>query len=124
VGGGGLVEIEDLNHEERIALVALIELLVESDAAVSEQEIDHIQDVAAAIGPDEFRKLAEEVDRSIEDEDALKDLLRRIQRPEARELIFETALETAIPDGILTHESEILEWLEAEWDLKVEIGDV
>jgi hypothetical protein len=118
------VEIPDLNHEERLALVALIEFLVESDAAVSEQEIDHIQDVAQAIGVEEFRSLAEEVDRTVEDEDGLRDMLRGIQRPEARELIFETALETAIPDGILTHESEILEWLEAEWDLKVEIGDV
>ena len=117
------MEIPDLNHEEKIALVALIELLVESDAAVSEQEIEQIQDVASAIGPAEFRKLAEEVDRRIADEDALKALLRTITRPEARELIFETALETAIPDGILTHESDILEWLEAEWELKVEIGE-
>lgn len=118
------MEIADLNHEEKVALVALVEFLVESDTAVSEQEIDHIQAIAEALGEDEFRKLAEEVDRRVEDEDGLRELLSAVQRPDAREVIFETALETAIPDGILTHESEILEWLEEEWDLQVEIGEV
>lgn len=118
------MEIRDLSRDEKIALVALIEYLVESDTAVSEQEIDQIQAIAGEIGETEFRLLAEEVDRRFDDEDALREFLKTIARTEARELIFEKALETAIPDGILTHESEMLEWLEKEWRIQVEIGDV
>lgn len=117
------MEIRDLSRDEKIALVGLIEYLVESDTAVSEQEIDQIQSIAAEIGHEEFRSLAQEVDRRFEDEAALRGFLKTIVRREARDLIFEKALETAIPDGILTHESDMLEWLEREWAIEVEIGD-
>jgi len=114
------VEIRDLSHDERIALVALVELLASSDAGASEDEIDRIGEIGDALGgAEQYRQLAEEVDRRFADEEELKDFLATIDRQEAREVVFETALEVAMPDGIQSREAEFLEWLEDEWGLSV-----
>jgi hypothetical protein len=114
------VEIGDLNRDEKTALVALVELLAASDRDASEDEIQRIEDIAEEVGgPEEYRRLAEEVDGRFTGEDELKAFLGTIERQEAREVIFETALEIAMPDGILAREAGFLEWLEKEWDLSV-----
>jgi integrase len=114
------VEIRDLSHDEKTALVALVELLVSSDKEASEDEADRIAEIAHSVGgPEAYRLLAEEVDRRFADEDDLKAFLATIERQEARELVFERALELAMPDGIRSHEAEFLEWLERQWNLNV-----
>jgi len=118
------VEIRDLSHDEKIALVALVRLLVSSDAEASEDEVDRIGEIADAFGgTEQYHQLAEEVDRRFADEDELKAFLATIDRQEAREVVFETALEVAMPDGIHTREAEFLEWLEDEWGLNVLFAD-
>ena len=97
------MEIRDLSHDEKIALVALVRLLVSSDAEASEDEVDRIGEIADAFGgTEQYHQLAEEVDRRFADEDELKAFLATIDRQEAREVVFETALEVAMPDGIHT----------------------
>ena len=114
------MEIRDLSHDEKVALVALVELLVSSDKEASEDEAERIGEIAQAIGgPGAYRQLAEEVDRRFADEEDLKAFLATIERQETRELIFERALELAMPDGIRSREAEFLEWLENEWNLNV-----
>jgi hypothetical protein len=114
------VEIPDLTHDEKIALVALVELLAASDRDASDEEVGKIEEISDALGsPDDYHRLAEEVDRRFEDVESLKAFLERIGRQEAREIIFEKALEIAMPDGILGREAEFLEWLEREWHLKI-----
>ena len=114
------MEIRDLSHDEKTALVALVELLASSDAGASEDDFDRIGEIADAFGgTEQYRQLAEEVDRRFADEDELKAFLATIDRQEAREVVFETALEVAMPDGIQTREAEFLEWLEDEWGLNV-----
>jgi hypothetical protein len=114
------VEIRDLSHDEKTALVALVELLGSSDKGASEDEIAKIEEISDGVGGAEaYRALAEEVDRRFRDETDLRAFLGTIQRQEPREIIFETALEIAMPEGILTREADLLEWLEKEWDLNV-----
>lgn len=119
----GDVEIRDLTHDERIALVALLELVVESDANVSEGELDEIAAVADELGAEEYRALAAEVDRRFADEDALKTFLRTISRQEAREVIYGAALEAALPEAVGVRESEALDWLAAEWKVSVVVAN-
>src|SRR5262245_43088960 len=114
------MELTDLTHDERLALVALVETVVASDVTVSEDEQAHIARIAAAFGDEHYRALVEEADRRFPDEPALKTFLAALIRREARELIYGTVLDAALPDLIDRHESSLLGWLATAWDISVE----
>ena len=114
------MELTDLTHDERLALVALVENVVASDAEVSEDEAAQIDRIAAAFGDEPYRALAREVDERFEDEASLKTFLAALLRPEARELIYGTVLDAALPDVIDRHESSLLGWLATEWGITVQ----
>jgi hypothetical protein len=117
------MEIKDLDHDERVALVGLIEFIGESNREVTDEELERISSVAAALGPDTYRRLADEADRRFPDEAALRRFLAGVGREEARELIFAEAVELAIGDTIQASESNLLDWLAEQWDLDVRFED-
>jgi len=117
------MELRDLNHEERLSLVALLEQVVESEGAVSEAEVAKIERVVAALGEDEYRRLVEEVDSRFTDEASLKKFLGGVGRQDARELIYGTVLETAAEHTVSTPESTVLDWLAELWDVHLAIAD-
>ena len=117
------MELRDLNHDERLSLVALLGEVVESDSSASDAEASAIDRVVEALGEDEYRRLADEVDTRFTDEAGFKAVLVGIGRQEARELIYGTVLETATADTVNTSESEILDWLARTWNVRVEIAD-
>jgi hypothetical protein len=110
------MELNELTQEERIALVALVELVVKS-GAVSDEEVEELQRIVASIGEDAYGEAADEVGKRFRDESELKAFLSTITRQEAREVIYEAVLEAAMPDAISARESELLEWLGTEWDV-------
>jgi len=114
------MELNELTREEQVALVALLELVIESDAGVSESEAEQIDRIVDKIGEDAYRSAAEEADDRFQDEDDLKAFLPTITRQDARECIYEAILEAAIPDAIGVRESELLEWLAQQWNVAVE----
>jgi hypothetical protein len=115
------MELRDLSHEERLALVALLEVVLESDRAVSDGEVADIDRVVGELGRDEYQRLVLEVDRRFPTEDELKAFLPSITRQDARELIFGTVLDTAIEDSLDPRESEFLDWLATLWNVRVEL---
>ena len=116
------MELNQLTADEQIALVALLELVIESNGRVSEDEADRIDAVVGAIGEDAYRRAAAEVDSRFEGEDALRAFLPKIKRQEARELIFGTVFETATGDAINSQESALLEWLTDVWHITPQVG--
>ena len=117
------MELNQLSAEEQIALVALLEFVIESDGRVTEEEADRIDAVVAAIGEDAYRTAAAEVDQRFEDEEGLRAFLPAITRQEARELIYGTVLEAATSDAVDTRGSEMLEWLADVWQIATEIDE-
>lgn len=115
------MELRDLSHEERLALVALLEVVLESDRAVSEGEVADIDRVVGELGRDEYQRLVPEVDGRFPTEDELKAFLPSITRQDARELIYGTVLDTAIEDSVDLRESEFLDWLATLWNVRVEL---
>jgi len=115
------MELRDLSHEERLALVALLEVVLESDRAVSEGEVADIDRVVGELGRDEYQRLVPEVDRRFPTEDELKAFLPSITRQDARELIYGTVLDTAIEDSVDLRDSEFLDWLATLWNVRVEL---
>jgi hypothetical protein len=114
-----MMELQDLTHDERIALVALIQAVAGSDAEVSDDEEAQIASIADAFGDEGYRELATEADERFPDEASLKTFLGALRRQEARELIYGTVLATALPDVIDRHESSLLGWLATEWNVTV-----
>lgn len=114
------MELNELTAEEQVALVALLELVIESNARVSEEEADRIDAVVGAIGEDAYRSAAAEVDRRFDDEQAVRAFVPSITRQEARELIYGTVFEAAITDAVDSHESDLLEWLAGVWNIETQ----
>jgi len=114
------MELSDLTHDERLALVALVEVIVSSDVSVSDEEQEQIVHIADALGDDAYQTLADEADERFPDEASLKAFLIGLQRQEARELVYGTALEAALPDVIDRHESSLLGWLATAWKISVQ----
>jgi uncharacterized tellurite resistance protein B-like protein len=117
------MELTELTHDERLALVALVEAVVASDVTVSEDEQAHIASIVTAFGDKQYRALVDEADERFPEEAALKTFLSALIRRDARELIYGTVLDAALPDVIDRHESSLLGWLAKTWGITVEFDE-
>ena len=117
------MELSDLDHDERLALVALVGSAIGGDGEVSEDERLQIDRIAAVFGDEAYQQLAEEADERLPDEEALKTFLATIQRQEARELVYGAVLDAALPDVVDQHESSLLGWLATEWNVTVQFDE-
>ena len=114
------MELRDLNHDERLALVALMMLVVESDHRVADGEIAAVDQVVDTFGRDGYDALVTEVDERFPTEDELREFLPSIVRQDARELIYGSALDTAIEDTVDVWESSLFDWLAKLWNVTVD----
>jgi uncharacterized tellurite resistance protein B-like protein len=115
------MELHELSADERVALVALLEMVVDSDTALSDGEVDRVDEIIAAVGEERYREAVDAVERRLRDEAALKTFLKTITRQDARECIYGTVLEAALPDSVNNLESAVLDWLAREWGVSVRI---
>lgn len=117
------MELDALNHDERLGLVALLEWIVKSDARATQDEYEATGRVVDALGVDTYQALADEVVTRFANDADLRAFLDTITRQESRELVYATALEVAMVDGVDARESEMLEWLRELWGVEVRIED-
>jgi hypothetical protein len=117
------MEITDLAHDERLALVALLGMVVQSGRTVAEDEVAQLARIGSRLGAEEFDRLADEANQRFGDEDALKAFLLCIDRQDARELIYGQVLETAVENGVDALEAELLDWLAKTWHVRVQVLD-
>jgi hypothetical protein len=117
------MDFTDLTQDERLALVALLELVVTAKPELTDAESREIGKVARALGRDAYRRLTEAVDERFADEAALRAFLKTIARQDARELIYGTALEAAAGDWPVREEAELLQWLGRTWKVSVRVAD-
>jgi len=108
----------DLLPEESLALVALSRAVARADGAISPLEGRAIALIAAEMGEATYRKLFAEAAASFPDQAALKAFLVRIERPEARALIYESILALAAADSISAEEEPLMAWLQETWEIQ------
>ena len=113
------MELADLNKDEQIALAGLLEFVVLASGHVTEDEEHEIDAIVGAIGEDSYRVAVEEVDKRFSDEQSLRGFLVKIDRQEAREVIYGTVIEAAMTDTVEGRENALLTWLAAEWKVEV-----
>ncbi len=111
--------LSQLSHEQKLALVALLELLTMSDGTVSDGEADQINLIAEELGDEVYRELLNESETRFSDVDMLKESLTTIHERAARELIYGLLMEEVINAPSASHRPELLDWLKAEWAIEV-----
>ena len=117
------MELADLNKDEQIALAGLLEFVVLASGHVTEDEQAEIDAIVDALGEGSYRAAVEEVDKRFSDEETLRSFLRKIDRQEAREVIYGTIMEAAMTDTVEGRESELLTWLAKEWNVEVKFEE-
>jgi uncharacterized tellurite resistance protein B-like protein len=115
------MEINQFIKDEKIALVGLIEHLLMADNVVSIEESEALRDVVAKIGEHEYRTLIHDYKPIIDNMERFKQFLTNIERQEPREIIYGTLFEIAEADFFDENESELLDWLAKEWKLDINI---
>ena len=108
----------DLLPEESLALVALSRAIARADGAISPLEGRAIALIAAEVGEATYRRLFAKAAESFPDQAALKAFLARIERPEARSLIYESILALAAADSISAEEEPLIVWLHETWEIQ------
>ena len=116
------MELKDLTDDERVALVALIKLMVQSNSRATDLEAKLVAHEAASLGRSAYRAASEEADRRFPNEGDLRAFLTTIERQEARELIYGTVLDAALADGPDANEVKALDWLAGLWNVKTRIA--
>jgi hypothetical protein len=117
------MELRELNQDERTALVGLMKVVVMSDGDVSEDEIEHVETLVEAFGEEDYQRTLDTFEKRFPDVESFKKFLRGIGRQDARDLIFATVLDGAEENGLEDAETEMLDWLSAAWNIKIEIAD-
>ena len=113
------MELKDLNHDERLALLGLMEEMVTADAAGSAPEALNVASVAEQLGENSYRECLDEAEKRFDDVAKLKNFLKTIERTEARNVIYATVAELAMSDTVASGEETILNWVADEWDVNV-----
>jgi uncharacterized tellurite resistance protein B-like protein len=118
------VELKDLTLEERIALVALLDLVVAADRDHTDDEAEAVRALIARVGEESYQEAVDAHDERFGDDDGdLRAFLESLGRQEARETIYEAVLEVAMPDAIGPSEAELLDWLAKAWGVTVRFED-
>ena len=112
------MQLIDLLPEESLALVALSRAVARADGAISPLEGRAIALIAAELGEATYRKLFAQAAQSFPDQAALKEFLARIERPEARSLIYESILSLVSADSISAEEEPLIAWLHETWEIQ------
>jgi len=118
-----LSNLDELTGDEKLALVALLKRFVAEDGEVSEDEVDAVGSIAAALGEEEYRRLVDAADERLQEDEALRAFLESITRQDARETIYGIVFEAAVGEALQGLEPEMLDWLAETWDIEVKVID-
>lgn len=114
--------VAELDEGELLVLAGLLRLLVRLDGMASAPELATVDALAVELGRDRFDELIQRAAREMPHDREVREAALRIERPEARVLIYATLFEIAASDSILQQESSLLEWLRENWRLRPEAG--
>jgi hypothetical protein len=114
------MELRDLTASERVTLIALAHFCLLADDTLSVDEESVLGDLVERMGVEQYQAAASVARARISDFAALRAAVAEVIERAARELIYGTLLELAIPDSINNNEAQLLELLEAEWGITTE----
>jgi hypothetical protein len=114
--------LDDLSQPEQVVLLALVGLMARMDGSVSPEELELLEQIADEIGEQRF-EAARDAASALADGAAILQAAKVVERPEAREVIFELVYGIAMRDTIAESEAEMLNELAALWGLPQRVGE-
>lgn len=112
--------LADLDAGENRVLAELVRLLVRSDDKLSGAEREQIARIADEVGDDDFWKMMDEAASSGAEPEAVLKAAESIGAKDAQELIYGALFDLSIQDGIDPGENDVLDRLQAMWELQIE----
>lgn len=110
------MELNELTHEQKLALVGLVKTIGLANKDITGPERDVIDRVASKLGDEEYRALLDEAGTRFKDIAGMKTFLEGITDQSARQLIFDTARQESLADlDIGPAEAGLIDWLAATW---------
>lgn len=110
--------LDDLTDDERLALVALLKLVVRADHELSEGEVRELKHVAQEMGEERWKHAVARASERFRTHKDVSQFAETIMRPEARRLIYKLLVRAAKPDRIVPEEASVLFWLAKLWRLE------
>src|SRR3569623_3586816 len=105
------MDLDDLNDVVKTALVGLVKTVILADRTVSEDEMEEVDQIVAALGEESYQQHLDAFESRFTDEVSFQKFLQTITRQDARELLYGTVLSGAAADAIEGGASELLSWL-------------
>lgn len=107
--------LQDLTADEKLALVALLKLVVRADRELSSPEVEQLNEIARAVGVDEWHELVGQARGRFRSERDVRQFAERIERRTAQRLIYRQLVRAAKADGLVAEELSVLIWLATLW---------
>lgn len=114
--------LDDLSQPEQVVLLALVGLMARMDGSVSQEELELLEQIADEIGEERF-EAARDAAAALADGRGILAAAAQIDRPEAREVVFELVYGVAITGTIADSEAELLNEIAKLWDLPQRVGE-
>ncbi len=116
--------LQELTHEQKVALAALMEIVAIADGEVSPAEKVRINRLVEALGEEAFRDLLTEAETRFTTPEALHAFLGTIEDQEARNLIYGVVLDEAMSTPTpLDLSAGLLRRLAQSWNIDVDVSD-
>lgn len=110
--------LRDLDPIEAEALATLVRAIVAADGRLDEEERDALQRLAAEAGEERFWDMMDRAAADMNGPEAVLGVASRVERSEARELIYGALVDLAIAGTIQPSEDAILTRLSELWGIE------
>jgi uncharacterized tellurite resistance protein B-like protein len=114
------MKLSELDDTERLALMALLRLIISVDRQVTQPEGQLLERVADEMGRDVFLAAREDAAERLANASDLKAALAAVTRQEARSLLYNLAWEVAESDELIAGEIKHLAWVAEQWGIEVD----
>ncbi len=113
--------LNDLSQHEQVVLLSLVGLMARMDGSVSQEELELLEQIADEVGEERF-EAARDAAAALADGEAILNAAAKVEREEAREVIFELVYGIAVEGTIAESEAALLNQLAALWGLPQRLG--
>jgi|GEM_PF-3446169 hypothetical protein len=114
------LNVQDLNADEELALIALAKLVVRADHDFSTEEAAQLQRVADRLGAERFGKATARAKESFKKSSDVQAFALKLERPAAKKLIYDLLYEVALAGEIVVDEARVLRWLAKSWAIEID----
>ena len=112
------MDVNELNEDERVALVGLLKLMIQADKVMSDEEGRELNRVAEQMGPEMWNEAKRVAMKTLRSKKDIRRQAEKVERPEARAMIYDLVFDMALPGSVVDSEREELDWLVKLWGLK------